>query len=343
MDERDPALPGVSYVMPVLNEEDYLASAVASVLAQDYPGPAEVVLALGPSRDRTDDIVAALAAEDDRIRTVANPRAHIPVGLNAAIQAARYPIIVRVDAHAELPPGYTRHAVATLERTGAANVGGIMLARGEGGFQAAVARAYNSPLGLGGGDYHDADASEGPNESAYLGVFRAEALAAVGGYNESLRRGEDWELNHRLIASGRTVWLDPSLRVVYRPRSSHADLARQFWATGIWRGELVRRLGRRNPTRFYAPPALVITAVAALAPARQLRRPARLGMMVYGATIATAAARAYDAPRERLRYAVVLVTMHVAWGSGFLVGLVRGGRHTVDTSRATGQSNQPAS
>jgi hypothetical protein len=329
--------------MPVLNEENYIASAVASVLAQDYPGPAEVVLALGPSRDRTDDIVAGLAGKDDRIRTVPNPRADIPVGLNAAIHAARYPIIVRVDAHAELPADYTRRAVATLQRTGAANVGGIMMACGESGFQAAVARAYNSPLGLGGADYHDAGASEGPNESAYLGVFRAEALAAVGGYNESLRRGEDWELNHRLIASGRTVWLDPGLRVTYRPRSTWASLARQFWATGVWRGELVRRLGRRNPPRFYAPPGLVVTAAASLAPIRRVRRPARVAMVVYGMTIAAAVGREYDAPRDRLRYAVVLMTMHVAWGGGFLVGVARGGRHTVDTSRATGQSNQPSS
>ncbi len=114
VDGPDAALPGVSYVMPVLNEKGYVASAVASVLAQDYPGPAEVVLALGPSTDGTDEIVAALARTDDRIRTVANPQAHIPVGLNAAIRAARHPIVVRVDAHTELPAGYTRHAVATL-------------------------------------------------------------------------------------------------------------------------------------------------------------------------------------------------------------------------------------
>jgi succinoglycan biosynthesis protein ExoA len=341
--DRDVALPGVSYVMPVLNEEDYVASAVASVLAQDYPGPTEVVLALGPSRDRTDAVVADLARTDERIRTVPNPRADIPIGLNAAIRVAQHPIIVRVDAHAELPPGYTRHAVATLERTGAANVGGIMLARGENGFQSAVARAYNSPLGLGGGDYHDADAPAGPNESAYLGVFRAEALAAVGGYNESLRRGEDWELNRRLIESGRTVWLGPALQVTYRPRNSWSALARQFWATGIWRGELVRRLGRRNPVRFFAPPGLVVAAVASVAPIRLLRRAARLGLVVYVATIAAAASREYETSRDRLRYALVLATMHLAWGTGFLVGVVRGARRTVDTSRASVPSNQPAS
>jgi succinoglycan biosynthesis protein ExoA len=338
--------PGVSYVMPILNEEDYVASAVASVLAQDYAGPTEVVLALGPSRDRTDAVVADLARTDARIRTVPNPRADIPVGLNAAIRAANYPIIVRVDAHAELPPGYTRRAIATLDRTGAANVGGIMVARGESGFQSAVARAYNSSLGLGGGDYHDADAPAGPNESAYLGVFRADALAAVGGYNESLRRGEDWELNHRLIESGRLVWLDPALQVIYRPRSSWAALARQFWATGIWRGELVRRLRQRNSPRFFAPPGLVLTAAAALLPIRRVRRPATAGLLVYWATVGSAAVREYETPRERLRYALVLVTMHLAWGSGFLVGVVRGARHTVDTSRAAAlprQSSQPSS
>ena len=48
----------VSVVMPILNEERHLEEAVAAVLGQDYDGPLEVVLALGPSRDRTDEIAA---------------------------------------------------------------------------------------------------------------------------------------------------------------------------------------------------------------------------------------------------------------------------------------------
>ena len=41
--------PGVSYVMPVLNEADYLRDAVHSILDQDYVGEKEMILALGPS------------------------------------------------------------------------------------------------------------------------------------------------------------------------------------------------------------------------------------------------------------------------------------------------------
>ena len=65
--------PGVSVVMPVLNEERHLAAAVGKVLDQDYPGELEVILAVGPSSDRTEEIAAELAATDARVRVVDNP------------------------------------------------------------------------------------------------------------------------------------------------------------------------------------------------------------------------------------------------------------------------------
>ncbi len=60
----DAGWPGVSVVVPVLDEEHHLRAAVSTALGQDYAGPVEVVLALGPSRDRTDEIAAELAAAD---------------------------------------------------------------------------------------------------------------------------------------------------------------------------------------------------------------------------------------------------------------------------------------
>jgi hypothetical protein len=349
------SLPGVSYVVPVLNEAGYIESAVASILAQEYPGPTEVVLALGPSTDGTNEIVARLQRDDPRIQSVQNPRTDIPIGLNLAIRASRHPVIVRVDAHSELPAGYTRRAVETLLRTGAANVGGIMFAVGRPGLQAAAAWAYNSPLGLGGGAYHNADEQPGPAESAYLGVMRADALAVIGGFDESLRRGEDWELNHRFRAAGYDVWLDPSLRVVYWPRSTWPAIVRQFFATGVWRGELVRRLHHRNSPRFFAPPVLVaataLTGVLVPACVARIGGPAlgwltaaaAAGPASYVALLAGVGASGEGSARDRLRRCGVLAVMHYAWGTGFLVGAGRGGGDAVDTSRATAQPSQPAS
>jgi glycosyltransferase involved in cell wall biosynthesis len=343
---------GVSFVMPVLNERDYLQHAVESVLAQDLDGPAELVLALGPSTDGTTELARSLAAVDDRIRLVDNPAAHIPVGLNAAIRASRYPTIIRVDAHSELSPGYAARALRTLDRTGAANVGGVMHAEGRAPFQKAVARLYNSPVGLGGGAYHGG-ARESEAESAYLGVMRRAVLDEVGLFDETIRRGEDWELNLRIRQAGHLVWFAPDLSVTYWPRESWLRLARQFRATGAWRGELVRRFGRRNGLRFFAPPALVlIVAVAVVIGVLQVTgvltgtaalvaAAIYLPLVAYALLVlAVALAPGGGGARQRLWTLLVLPTMHLSWGLGFLGGVLRGARDTVDASRL-GTRNTP--
>jgi succinoglycan biosynthesis protein ExoA len=343
---------GVSFVMPVLNERAYLRRAVETVLAQDVAGPTELILALAPSTDGTTELAGELAA-DDRIVLVDNPEADIPIGLNRAIRAARYPTIVRVDAHSELEPGYTTRALATLDRVRAANVGGVMKADGRSPFQRAVARAYNSPIGLGGGAYHGGT-QEGEAESAYLGVMRREVLEEVGLFDESIRRGEDWELNLRIRRAGYRVWFDPSLAVTYWPRESWTRLARQFSATGRWRGELVRRYGRGNSVRFFAPPALVlILALSVIIGMLQLTGVltgwwAIAASLVYLPVIAYALLVIVVALgrgggtgwRDKLWTLAVLPTMHLSWGTGFLIGVLRGAHDTVDTSRL-GSRNTP--
>lgn len=338
--------PGVSFVMPVYNEAAYIDDAIESVLAQEYPGECELVVVLGPSTDGTTEKVQSRAAADARIRIVENPQLSIPLGLNLGIRAAAHEVIVRVDAHTEIEPDYTAMGVATLQRTGAASVGGLMVATGRGRLQSAVARAYNHRLGLGGGAYHGA-ASEGPAESAYLGIMRREALVAVGLYDEGLKRGEDWELNLRLRDAGHLVWLDPALRVTYWPRSTWAKLARQFHATGIWRGELVRRLGGRNPLRYFAPPALVVslglsavllvlqlTGVVAGLPSLLLSV-VHLGPALYLLVLLSLLVVPSSGPRfaDRFTFARVIAVMHLSWGAGFLRGFALGARDAVDTSR----------
>ena len=170
--ERVSTHPGVSVVMPIRNEERHLAAAVQRVVDQDYPGDLEIVLSIGPSHDETHAVADRLAVADSRIRVVDNPSGRTPAALNIAVREASHDIIVRVDGHGELCDGYLESAVRTLEETGAANVGGLMDAQGTTPFEQAVAAAYNSRWGLGGGGFPLADPPEGPATTVFLGAFR---------------------------------------------------------------------------------------------------------------------------------------------------------------------------
>jgi glycosyltransferase involved in cell wall biosynthesis len=317
--------PSVSVIMPVLDEERHLADAVRHILAQDYPGPLELVIALGPSRDRTDEIAAGLCAADPRVRTVPNPSGKTPAGLNAAIAASRNEIVLRVDGHGLLAPGYIGNAVRLLTETGAANVGGVMHAEGQSVFERAVAVAMTSKLGVGNAKFHTGGAA-GPAETVYLGVFPREILDKHHGYNEAFIRAQDWELNHRIREAGGLIYFSPELHVTYRPRPTPRALGRQYLQYGRWRRVVMRTHPGTASLRYLAPPLAVLAVLLGTllgvvsfftTPWLALGFAAPLG---YAAGIGLGSLRETGGQDAgvRLRLPLVLATMHFSWGWGFL-------------------------
>ncbi|MEJ2578193.1 MAG: glycosyltransferase family 2 protein [Kineosporiaceae bacterium] len=316
-------------VVCVLNEERHLADAVRHALDQDYPGELELVLALGPSRDRTDAIVADLAAADPRIRSVRNPSptGATPAGLNAALTVARFPVVVRIDGHALLPADYVRTAVDTLRRTGADNVGGVKASEGTTAFERSEARAMTSRLGVGNASFHTGGA-EGPADTVYLGAFRRTALDRVGGYDETFLRAQDWEMNLRIRRSGGVVWFQPAMRVAYRPRSSLRTLARQYFHYGRWRRVVARRHPETLNLRYLAPPLALLGVLGGTVAGVAGFWPALVLPLGYLAAVSGGAAlesREMSWPSRAL-LPVAIAVMHVSWGAGFLTSPRRLGR-----------------
>ena len=337
----------VSVVMPVLNEEQHLEAAVESVLCQRHGGQIEVVLALGPSSDRTNDVAARLSAKDPRVRVVENPTGATASALNLAVAASTYPVVVRLDAHASLADDYISTAVAVLAETGADNVGGVMAAVGETEWESAVAAAMTSVFGVGSAAYH-VGGEAGPSSSVYLGCFRRDALTRVNGFDEKFKRAQDWELNHRLRASGGLVWFTPDLAVRYRPRASVRALARQYFEYGRWRRAVMRSYPTTKSVRYLAAPVVVAVLLIALgallagsvlafvstengvdSSAWQIGSVSLPSALVIGSLVVIATyligeltAGLYVARNQRWLVRaltpVALLTMHISWGLGFL-------------------------
>jgi glycosyltransferase involved in cell wall biosynthesis len=300
-----------------LNEERFLQHAIEAILEQQYPGEFEVILALGPSKDRTNSIAEELRSKDSRVVLVNSPTGRTAAGLNLAIQKARFDIICRIDGHAEISPTYIRDAVNIMEETGAVNVGGIMAAVGKTPFEGAVATAMRSPLGVGGARFH-IGGKAGPADTVYLGVFKKSALVNVVLYDERVTRAQDWELNYRFRQSGGVIWVDPRLVVTYRPRPTLKALAKQYFEYGRWRHAVVRTHKGTANYRYLAPPlataAIAISLMAGVLvhplffiPALGYASAILLGSLLIGKTIV-----------EKISLPAVLATMHISWGLGYL-------------------------
>ena len=325
--------PPLSVVMPVRDEERHLAESVRHVFGQDYPGPLELVLAVGPSADRTEQIARDLQAAEPRITVVASPTGKIPAALNLAVSAARHQVIARVDGHALFPAGYLQTAVEVLARTGAADVGGVMAAQGVTPFEQAVAWGMTSKAGVGSAGWHTGGQA-GPADSVYLGVYRREAIEQAGGWDEEMLRAEDWELNYRIRAGGGLVWFAPELRVTYRPRASLRALGSQYFHYGRWRRVVMREHPETASLRYLAPPAATaLVAAGLLAGLAGLAgivsgAPPAVGWLAAGLVIpviylagvtAVGAALSRGVPAGvRARLPLVLAVMHMCWGAGFL-------------------------
>jgi len=309
--------PSISVILPVLNEQSHLESSVRSILSQDYIGPIEVILAIGPSKDKTLEIAEHLASADSRVVLVENPTGKTAAGLNLALKQTMNPVVVRVDAHAEIPKNYLSLIVEVLNKTGAVNVGGVMAAVGKTTFEKSVAGAMRSAFGVGASRFHTGGVA-GPVDTVYLGAFRREALIAIGGFDERFTRAQDWELNFRLRENGGIIYFDPRLHVTYRPRSTVRALAKQYFEYGRWRRVVSRRYKGTINYRYLAPPVALLGFLASLVLGLLLSPILFIPAAIYTLFVLGASIKISSSLQEFFLLLLVLPTMHFAWGAGFI-------------------------
>lgn len=226
--EKDPALQPppsrasglkrILIIIPCLNEEKYITDCLTSVLAFEVPAGTSVrILVLdGRSADRTVEIVQTFIRKHHNIDLVDNPGRIQSCALNRGILAADSDVVVRLDAHAKYPVDYLVLCFETLTRTGADNVGGIVVTHaGAEGLQGTLVQALTThKFGVGNSGFRTG-AQEGPSDTVPYGCFRRELFDRVGLFDERLVRAQDYEFNRRIKESGGRVWLNPNIVVHY--------------------------------------------------------------------------------------------------------------------------------
>ena len=338
---RAPESLAVTVVVAARNEEPFIEDCIRSLLKQiEPPGGFEVIVAEGSSDDETRKILDRLAAEDDRLQVVTNPRQIAPSAWNAAIRRSRGRYIAIMSAHARYPEDYLVRCLEIAEQLHADNVGGPAIAEGDGYVQRSNAASHHSPFSVGGASWHSLE-YEGKARTVFGGFYRRDVFDRVGMFDEDFVRDSDAEFNFRLERAGGTIWQSPRVRSWYAPRSSIADLFRQYRQYGYWKVRIIRKHGRPPAVRQYVPAAFVagfaallagtlVTALAAavwpgVAGLAVLVRDATLiclagyAALLVIASVTTAARYGWDLlPVLPITFA----SYHLGYGTGFLGGIL---------------------
>jgi len=162
----------------------------------------------------------------------------------------------------------------------------------------------------------------------FAGVWRRSTVEHLGGWDAGWPVNQDSEMAARVLAEGQRIVCRAEMAAEYLPRDRLSALARQYWRHGRYRAKTNRRHPGSLRRTHLLPPAMVVTAAAAVAAPKPARRLARAAMGAYaGALVATAvgAARHGARGREAAGLLAVLPVMHASWGTGFMAGVARYG------------------
>jgi succinoglycan biosynthesis protein ExoA len=192
-----------------------------------------------------------------------------------------------------------------------------MNAQGRTLFERGVARAMKSALGVGASRFHTGGAA-GEVDTVYLGAFRKEALLAAGGFDERFTRAQDWELNFRLRSAGGIIYFDPRLVVTYRPRPTMMALAKQYFNYGRWRRVVSRTHQGTISYRYLAPPIAVLGSALSILMSLLLSTIFIIPLAIYLTFILLASFRIARSLGEIICMPLILLTMHMSWGMGFI-------------------------
>ena len=318
----------VTILLPIRNEAAFIERGLRAILAQDYPGEMEILIADGLSTDNTRQIIHKLAALHPQIsvQVIDNPGQIVSTGINIALKHTTGDIIIRVDGHTLIAPDYVRQCVETLQRTNADNVGGKMNAIGSNPFGKAVTLATSTPFGIGGGRFHYSNDEEWV-DTVYMGAWPRRVFEKIGLFDEELVRDQDDEFNYRLREQGGKILLSPAIKSEYTVRSTPRALWRQYFQYGYWKVRVLQKHPRQMSLRQFVPPAFVLallgSALLALFPV--LRLPSLVVPLMYLA--ANLFASLWTASRRGWHYLpllpIIFAILHLSYGLGFLIGLVK--------------------
>jgi succinoglycan biosynthesis protein ExoA len=317
--------PKITMLLAVFNEARHIKQTLESLACQSLSSEQiEVLIIDGGSTDQTRSIAHSFVDRLPLLRVVSNPKRISAAGWNLGLANASAPVVCILSGHVLVPSNFAQAILAQLNEQ-IIGVGGRAIPIGDDGRSKIIATAYKSRLGNGGASFMEVGVPRAV-ESIAFGCYWRDKLIAAGGFDESIVRGQDWDLNLRLTRSGYTLWYDPAIELLYCTRSNFRSLWRRQFLAGYWKPYI----HRKNAASFllrHCVPAVFVAGFIGLATGSLVSRRALfafLCLLTLHIVISTWVSRRTDFSLvNRLQFWWALWIIHFAYGLGFWAGLLK--------------------
>ncbi len=326
------AVETVSLCVVALNEEKFLPNVLRDLANQTYPREkTEIVLVDSGSSDDTRRIMERFArvhrAQYLGIQVLDNPGGIQASGWNVAIRNYTADVIIRIDAHTHIPAEFTAKNMANLQG-GEYVSGGIRpcVIENDTAWGRTLLETENSLFGS------SVNISRRSQQKQYVkslfhGAYRREVFEKSGLFNEQLLRTEDNEMHYRIRQNGYKICYDPDIVSYQYARSSLRRMIRQKYANGYWIG-LTLGVCPGCISLFHLVPFVFVLAIFGTAVLAHLGFSMLWSMMWSAYALFTVLGTACSVMNGKANWftplmPVLFLMLHVSYGVGTLVGLVK--------------------
>lgn len=340
-------LPNITVLIPTFNEQDFIQNCVESLICDSYPqDKIETLIIDGGSTDKTRLIIESLSGSYDNIKLIKNKNKTVPYAMNLGIKSASHSIIVWCGSHAVYKADYLKNSVEILlSEENCASVGGVITPSANTFTGQVIATATSHKFGIGNAQYRYATQRKDV-DTVFGGCFLKSSVETIGGFNENWDRNQDYEFNYRLRKHVGNIILDPSIKCNYYCRESISELAKQYFSYGQWRFKTVEQHPKSISFRQLAP---IILIIGLLISVLMLLMGSGLGLLVpvsYGLVnlLVSMVAVLGDSnfpelnnkkPAFYFLLATSFATIHLSWGCGFLMNLMKSAFKPLATPKAS--------
>lgn len=321
----------VSVVVGLLNEEKFLPRLIEDFKKQTYNhNEIELIFIDGMSKDDSWKILEDFKNSNHDFYDVVllkNPKVILSAGMNVGIKAARGECILKVDCHSHITDNFIENNVKIIEE-GEDVCGGPRpnIIENVDNFSKTLLLVEENMFGSGIADYRKKTTKKYVS-SVFQGMYKKSIFDKIGLLDEKVGRVEDNELHYRIRKNGYKIRYSNDILSYQYTRPTLKRMLKQKYSNGYWIGKVSHVYPKAFSIFHFVPLAFVLAIIFSLCIIPITSIFIILLSSVYFLftiliTIMTIINNKFNI--TILLMPIILFLIHVYYGVGTLVGLIKG-------------------